>query len=77
MSYDEEMTENWDAWTKNGDHVLIRLQFAGQEDENPFVCAEWNYNGMYYAIYGVIDKNADASPIVKTAINIVQHLGEE
>ncbi|GEM_PF-4420004 len=75
-SFDVEREENWSAKTIEDKSLIdIKAQCIISDKEMRSVFVSWSYKEFNYTLFGYItDKEADISPIAKTAVYIAEHM---
>ena len=75
-SFDDKFVENWFARTEeDGSPIDIKVQYAISDEGMKDVFVSWNYKEFNYTLWGSMnDKDADISPIAKTAVYIAQYM---
>lgn len=70
-TFDSNLEENWEGWTSDSQHVLIKVQ---RSEDGKGVLASWEYGDCAFGIQTTVsDKNVDIGSVPKTAITVIQN----
>lgn len=70
-TFDSNLEENWEGWTSDSQHVLIKVQ---RSEDGKNVLAAWEYSGCAFGIQTTVsDKDVDINSVPKTAIAVIQN----
>ena len=74
--FDESREEKWSARNIEGDKIIdISVQYAVSDQNQAGVLLSFSCNDFNYTLWSAVtDKNADISPLSKTAVYIAEHV---